>query len=115
MATRCLLIFLCSMLSISMSSCMSSQGVRGILYHDVTLPLDIDVMSAKVTNRSGRARITRVREPFTAFGISAEEGIHGIADAARDGGISTIHIADMRSRSVVLGLWQRRTVIVWGE
>jgi len=125
MATRYLLFVLYLSGLLSVSSCMtlpymssppmSSGGVRGLLYHNVTLPFDVDVMNAKVTSQSGSARITRVREPFTAFGLSAEEGIHGIADAARGGGISTIHLVDMRSRSVAFGLWQRKTVIVWGE
>lgn len=95
----------------------SSGCVVGLLYHDVTTPLTVDMnrtpnLAAAKTAESAHQRAS---EPFTGLNIRVEVSSYAIGDAAKRGDISEIHYADVRQQSVLLGLWQQKTVIVKGR
>jgi hypothetical protein len=57
----------------------------------------------------------RVSEPFSALSISTEWSSRAIGDAALRKGLSEIYFADMRTQSYFLGIWQKKTVQVYGR
>jgi hypothetical protein len=87
----------------------------GLLYTNITLPLTVDM------NRTQRAvdstaTIQRIiREPLTGAGIRAEWSNKAPGDSARIGGLDEVSYADVHSNSVLAGIWQSTTILVYGD
>lgn len=101
---------LAALAAVALAGCSSP----GFLYTDITLPLTVD-MGATPRAREATCGVQRVvREPFTGAGIRAEWAGYAPGEAARQGGIETIHYADIRRESVVGGVWSATTALVYG-
>lgn len=98
------------------AACSLLSGcLGGLIYEDITLPLDTNMTGTPVASRIGRASASVIREPFTAVRASIEWSTYGIGDAIRKGDGSRIACAaDHRMQSAVLGIWQRDSVKVYG-
>ena len=87
----------------------------GIIYTDITTPLTVDMDgNLRGSIRAERGRQS-VKEPLTRLGLRAEWSGYAIGQAAKEAGFSAIRYADLRHRSVIGGLWESQTVIVYGE
>ncbi|MCB0324963.1 MAG: hypothetical protein KDD69_15375 [Bdellovibrionales bacterium] len=106
------------LLGATLSLTLGLQGcVYGILYTDVTRPLtrNMDVTPNPETKLVGKSRLNRLSEPLSGLDIRVELASNAIGDAAKQAGMQKIYYADLRQQSVLLGIWQRTTVIVYGE
>ena len=89
----------------------------GLLYTDVTLPYTRDMNRTPNPEdlRSGEAVSQRLSEPLTGLDIRVEVNSNAFGDAVEQSGMDTIYYADIRKQSVLLGIWQKNTVIVRGR
>ncbi len=102
------------MLCVALSGSGCTLG-NGLLYTNVIEPLDLNMSNTPVGNRQGESRLTRVVEPFTGANMAVEINSNAIADAARRSGLTVVHYADLRRKEILFGIWQERTVVVYGE
>lgn len=105
MATRLLCVCL---LSAVLAGCVG----HGVLVTDVTQPLMTDFDETPVGSKECVVDTHFVREPF--FGTSVEWTEDTIKPMAKRAGITEIRHADLHTFSI-LGMYRRRTVIVYGD
>jgi hypothetical protein len=86
-----------------------------MLYTDTVQPLCRDLRGTGLGTLVGRGSSKRVEIPTTRIDITAEWDSRAIGDIARQHGIKTVHGCDSRRQSVLLGLWRRDEVIVYGD
>lgn len=79
----------------------------GLIFTEYKAPLDYDQQASQVGTREGRS------ETISILGLVAL-GDASIREAARDGGITTIHGADYEYFNVI-GVYQRYNTIVYGD
>ena len=77
-------------------------------YINAKVPLDTNLDRTQLGDKVGRSSVTGV---FWLFAW----GDGGIQAAAIDGELTTIHHADLEIYLILLGLYVRRTTIVYGE
>lgn len=95
---------------------LSACGLtRGILYTDTTQPLCVDARGTGLGTREARSSSKRVQIPTTRLDLTAEWDTRAIGDIARQHGITTVYSCDSRRESILLGLWRRDEVIIYGE
>jgi hypothetical protein len=94
---------------------LGSGCVSGFVYTNVTLPLSTDMNATPVGKKVCTINSKHIEEPLTGFDISAEWDSRAIGDAARKAGMETFYFADMKTISILGGLWKQQIVRVWGE
>lgn len=87
----------------------------GFIYTDVTTPLTLNMNQAQTADNSGVSGYYSIQEPISGYGVKVEWASHGIGDIAKNYNINTVHYADIRHRSLLGGLWQKKEVIVYGQ
>lgn len=92
-----------------------SGCTAGFLYTDITRPLTTNMHSTPRSIDRGKARTSELREPITGINIKAEWASRSIGDAMSNGALENGEFADIRTVSVLGGLWKRQTVVVYGE
>lgn len=87
----------------------------GVIYTKVTEPLDINMNNTPFGSKYGESDITKVVEPFTGAQMAVEIYSNAIGDAARRADLKVIYYADLRREEILFGIFQKRTVLVYGE
>ena len=87
----------------------------GFIYTNITEPLTTDMNETPRGTRLAALDTKQLKEPITRFNLSAEWDSRAIGDAAKRAGLNTIFYADMKTVSVLGGIWRQQTVRVWGE
>jgi hypothetical protein len=88
---------------------------RGLVYTDTVQPLCQDLRGTTLGSKSADGSSKRIQIPTTRFDITAEWDSRAIGDIAKEHGISTVNGCDSRIQSLLMGLWRKDTVIVYGE
>lgn len=88
---------------------------RGFVYTDTVQPLCQDLRGTILGSKSADGSSKRIQIPTTRFDITAEWDTRAIGDIAKENGISTVYGCDSRIQSLLMGLWRKDTVIVYGE
>lgn len=93
-----------------LSGCMTAPVMppSGALFQNVKAPLDVDMEKTKVSLKAGKASSLSVLWLF-AFGDCST------ATAAKQGNIKVIETADYEYTNVMFGLFQKFTIVVYGE
>ena len=89
--------------------------VKGLLYTDVTLPMTENMHNTPITITKARSSRSAIQEPLTGAGLKAEWANYAIGKTAKNNGIKTINYADLHTKSILFGLWEAKTVQVYGE
>ncbi len=98
------------------AACLTAGcSAPGFLYTDITQPLTVDMAGTPRASDSATGYQREIREPFTGTGIRAEWAGYAPGETARDGGLESIHYADIRRRSFVGGIWRSTTALVYGN
>lgn len=87
----------------------------GFIYTNVTVPVATNMDNTPRGTKVATLDSKQLKEPITRFNLSAEWDSRAIGDAARQAGLSTIYYADMKTISVLGGVWRQKTIRVWGE
>lgn len=88
---------------------------RGFVYTDTVQPLCHDLRGTPLGTKSGDGSSKRIQIPTTRLDITAEWDSRAIGDIAKENGIATVYGCDSRIQSLLMGLWRKDTVIVYGE
>ncbi len=88
---------------------------RGAIYTDTIQPLCVDARGTSLGTRSASGSSKRLEIPTTRIDISAEWDTRAIGDIAREHGMTTVHGCDSRRQSILLGLWRKDEVIIYGD
>jgi len=89
--------------------------VFGLLYSDVTFPLTTNLKGAPLGSKHAEMDVKEIREPFTGASIRVEWDSNAVGDIAKKFGIEKIYGADLRTVSVLFGIWRQEHVIVHGD
>ena len=108
MATRLYLIIIALLL-------VTGCAGRGLLYTNNVRTYALDLKDTPVGSKVIMIPEHRVTEPITGWGMSTILGSKTVAAAAREAGMTKIYYADRRTISVFLGLYRKRTLIIYGE
>lgn len=88
----------------------------GWLYTNTTTPLTCDIHNGTpVMYEKGSSNQFQLQEPITAAGMKVVWASNGIGDVAKKRGLKNIYYADLIHKSILLGIYQRDTVVVYGE
>ena len=91
----------------------------GLLYSDTSVPLTYNMNRTPNPGRKSRklgiAQKNRLSEPITGLAITVEVNSNAIGDAIKEAKMDTIYYADLRTVSILAGLYQKKTVTVVGR
>ena len=85
----------------------------GALYTDSTKPYVLDMQETPIGVSKPQQGAKFVSIPTTM--ISAGWSSRAIGEAAKRAGLSEVYYADLRTFSVLLGLWEEKTLLVYGK
>ena len=85
----------------------------GALYTDCTKPYVLDMQETPIGVSRPQQSAKLVSIPTTM--ISAGWSSRAIGEAAKQAGLSEIYYADIHTFSVLLGLWEEKTILVYGK
>lgn len=105
-----LVFFACALSVCSLSACST-----GILYTDVVVPLSTDMNNTPVGEVQAQGSSHFVKEPVSSLGISAEWSSYAIGEAAAAKPLGELNYADLKVFSVFGKVYQRTTVLVYGD
>jgi hypothetical protein len=88
---------------------------RGLLYTRITAPYSTNFAGTPVGSKQAAVNTHRIREPISRFSVSGEWDTDEIIKAARRAGMRDIHYIDLKTISVLRGLYRRQTFIVYGD
>jgi hypothetical protein len=87
----------------------------GLIYTNVISPYSVDYHDTKIGTKQCVIDAHSVSEPLTGYGVSVEWSSDFIENAASQAGITEITCMDMQTFSVVLGIYKRERLIVYGN
>jgi hypothetical protein len=96
----------------ALAACSSGCG---ILYTSVTQPLTTNMHATPrgVTHGEGSTKLVSL--PTVPVDLSAEWSSRGIGDAAQAANLKEIYYADEHTLSILLGIFEKDTTIVYGK
>lgn|SRR5574344_2091103 len=103
-------------LALLASGCASTT-TSGLLVTYSTTPLQMPEITAShdVGSKSCTIAYTKIKVPINNLDLSALWGSDDIRKPLEDAGITDIRYADVRTLSLVLGIFQRRWLILYGD
>jgi hypothetical protein len=87
----------------------------GLLYTNVTRPLTDNMDGNQICDDVCGSATHEFRYPFATLGPRIQWANHAIGDAAKRHGLERVNYADIHTTSIILGLWKRVTVQVYGK
>ena len=99
---------------IVMLSCCSCT-INGRLYTDKVVPFSENFHNTEVGTKSFIIDDFKVKEPISGYNISVEWMNSTLKEKATKAGIKNIHYADLRIFSVLLGVYSKNSLIVYGD
>lgn len=87
----------------------------GIIYTSVREPLVRNMRATPRGVSKGEASTKLVTLPTSPVNLSAGWSTRSIGDAAQAAHLSEIYYADIHTISILLGLWEKKTVEVYGK
>ena len=59
--------------------------------------------------------VNELKEPISGFGLRTQWGSRAIGDAALTAGLETVDYADIRTMSILGGMWRKDAIVVYGR
>ena len=87
----------------------------GFIYTDITEPECVDMRSTPIGEKTSKGGLYKIELPFTKVNLTAEWNTRGLGDVAKKGGISTIYYCDLRTLSILGGIYRKQETIVYGK
>jgi hypothetical protein len=106
--------FFAAIAILSVAGC-SGFTPPGLLYTNVISPYSVDYHDTKIGTKQCVIDAHSISEPLTGYGVSVEWSSDVIESAANQAGITEITCIDMQTLSVVLGIYKRERLIVYGN
>ena len=104
-----------SLLAISLLAGCAPSLPSGLLYSDTTSPYSRKFDETPVGSKRCVIHDHQIREPVSGYNLYAEWTSAYILSEARKAGISNIHYMDKRTFSILLGIYRRESLIIYGD
>ena len=106
---------LISLLLLLTPSCFIDGSIDGRIYTDKVVPYAYNMNETPLATKVCYVKDFKVQEPVTGYNVQAEWMTSAVIEKAREAGIKQIHYADLRIFSILLGLYTRKTLIIYGD
>lgn len=93
----------------------STGCTRGFLFTYNVTPLTRNMNATPVGSRQVSLDLHRIKEPITEVNIEAQWNSNAIGEAARVAGLKKIYYADLRTLSILGGIYRNTTILVSGD
>jgi hypothetical protein len=103
-----------SLLVLFLISCCSCS-MDGRLYTNKVVPFSEDFNRTKVGTKKFIIDDFKIKEPVSGFNITVEWMNSNLKESATKAGIKHIYYADLRVFSAFLGIYSKKTLIVYGD
>lgn len=90
-------------------------GCKGLLYTSYNYPLTQNFQDTPVGSKCVKYERYRIKEPFSGYGANVTVTIGELDELVRQAGMSKAYYADEKVLSILLGLYERREVIIYGD
>ena len=94
---------------------IGSSLVQGNIYTNVVLPYTTDFQDSSVGSKRCVLDEYQLREPVSGYGVSVEWTTGRILAAAQAAGISRISYTEMQTMSILMGIYRRQRLIIYGD
>jgi hypothetical protein len=94
---------------------LSGCAPFGAIYSDTVVPYSTRYKETPIGTKRCEINTHQVKEPFSGYSIYAEWTTSDILNEAKKAGINEIHYMDLRTLSILLGIYKRETLIVYGD
>lgn len=94
---------------------LAGCGQIALLYSDTIAPYSHQFDQTRVGSRRCVITSHRLREPVSGRSLSAEWTTSRILDEAHKAGLTTISYIDRRTLSILLGIYRRESLIIYGD
>ena len=101
------------LLILSTTGC--SGLATGLIYTKVIRPYSYDYHNTKVGTKQCVIDTHSVKEPVSGYGVRVEWSLEEIQNTVAQAGISEITCIDEQTLSVLLGIYKRQRLIVYGN
>ena len=95
-------------------STLGESPLPGFIVTYTKFPYDIDLNNTPVADIEQDAKIVRVTEPFTGYGMYAEVMSNSIGDIAEENGLTEVYFADMEVLNI-LGILKYNKIYIYGK
>lgn len=93
----------------------TSCSMDGRLYTNKVIPYSENFHESPKGAKVCYVEDFKVKEPVSGYNISAEWTTSAIIEKARSAGIEKIHYADLKIFSILMGIYSKKTLIVYGD
>jgi hypothetical protein len=87
----------------------------GLIYTEVVRPYSYDYHDTKVGTKQCIFDSHSIKEPVSGYGVRVEWSLEEIQYAASQAGISEITCIDEQTLSILLGIYKRQRLIIYGN
>lgn len=91
------------------------MGQQGMLYTNVIRPYSTDFRGVPAGSKACRVGEYHLKEPVSGAGMTADWTSRVIQEAARESGITNLYYADLKTFRILDGIYQKRTLILYGD
>lgn len=94
---------------------LTSGCVFGAIYTNIHEPAVTNMRRTPRGIDEAKSETVQLSIPTTAANVSASWDSRAIGDAAQKQGLKEIYYADLHTISVLLGIWEKQTIEVYGS
>lgn len=99
--------------AITLTGCAATTPGR--FYTNITRPYSTDFHNSSAASKSCILDEHSLKEPVSGYGMTVEWSLDQINHAAGEAGISKISYIDKQTFSILMGLYTRRRLIIYGD
>ncbi len=92
-----------------------SSCTPGMIYTDIITPECKDLRGTTLGSKTARGGAYRIEIPTSRIDLTAEWDSSAIGDVAKENGISTVYSCDLRTLSILSGIYRKEEIIVYGD
>jgi len=93
----------------------SSCSIDGRLYTNKVVPFSEDFNKTKIGSKKFIIDDFKIKEPISGFNVTVEWMTSNLKESATKAGLKNIYYADLRVFSALLGIYSKKTLIVYGD
>jgi hypothetical protein len=94
---------------------LTGCGTFGIIYSSTVVPYSEEFKETPVGTKSCVIEDYQLSEPLTRVTLAAEWSTNYILTEAKKAGINDIYYIDIKTVSILLGIYKHKTLVIYGN
>ena len=103
---------LLSLLCVFLASC---SMLDGRLYTNKVIPYSEDFNNTPVGSKVCYVDDFKVQEPVSGYNVNAQWMTSSVIEQARLSGITKIYYVDLKVFSILMGIYSKKTLVIYGD